>query len=139
MEFDFNDAWILNSITNTETENDGAQLIDIIAYCDYSNHSIITISEINNSLDKLVFVNIILIQNNKFSINNGNYKDWWKKYSEKKRIYIFKAVEETLKFLNKSFPEIVYRKSNLKVSESDYYLALEIYRQKALEIITRMK
>ena len=139
MEFDFNDAWILNSITNTETENDGAQLIDIIAYCDYSNHSIITISEINNSLDKLFFVNIILIQNNKFSINNGNYKDWWKKYSEKKRIYIFKAVEETLKFLNKSFPEIVYRKSNLKVSESDYYLALEIYRQKALEIITRMK
>ena len=139
MEFDFNDAWILNSITNTEIENDGAQLIDIIAYCDYSNHSIITISEINNSLDKLVFVNIILIQNNKFSINNGNYKDWWKKYSEKKRIYIFKAVEETLKFLNKSFPEIVYRKSNLKVSESDYYLALEIYRQKALEIITRMK
>jgi len=53
MKYNYLDALILNSIVSSEKEDCGAELSNIIAYADYVDHAIITLSELNNSIEKL--------------------------------------------------------------------------------------
>ena len=64
MKYNYLDALILNSIVNSEKEDFGAELSDIIAYADYVDHAIIALSELNNSIEKLLLDGLIVTLEN---------------------------------------------------------------------------
>lgn len=131
MKYNYLDALILNSIVNSEKEDFGAELSDIIAYADYVDHAIIALSELNNSIEKLLLDDLIVTLENKNLFVNVIYKSWLnKKLEGKSKFSILKIVEETEKFL------INYRKDNnvndefkkiVLLQESEYLEAVERY------------
>ena len=131
MKYNYLDALILNSIVNSEKEDFGAELSDIIAYADYVDHAIIALSELNNSIEKLLLDGLIVTLENKNLFVNVIYKSWLnKKLEGKSKFSILKIVEETEKFL------INYRKDNnvndefkkiVLLQESEYLEAAERY------------
>lgn len=131
MKYNYLDALILNSIVNSEKEDFGAELSDIIAYADYVDHAIIALSELNNSIEKLLLDGLIVTLENKNLFVNVIYKSWLnKKLEGKSKFSILKIVEETEKFL------INYRKDNnvndefkktVLLQESEYLEAVERY------------
>jgi hypothetical protein len=131
MKYNYLDALILNSIVNSEKEDFGAELSDIIAYADYVDHAIIALSELNNSIEKLLLDGLIVTLDNKNLFVNVIYKSWLnKKLEGKSKFSILKIVEETEKFL------INYRKDNnandefkkiVLLQESEYLEAVERY------------
>jgi hypothetical protein len=69
MKYSFEDSWILNSVINSEKKELGAELCDIIAYGDYSNHCIMTLSELNESIKKLCKDGfIVVLKTKKFQL-----------------------------------------------------------------------
>lgn len=131
MKYNYLDALMLNSIVNSEKEDFGAELSDIIAYADYVDHAIISLSELNNSIEKLLLDGLIVTLDNKNLFVNVIYKSWLnKKLEGKSKFSILKIVEETEKFL------INYRKDNnandefkkiVLLQESEYLEAVERY------------
>ena len=131
MKYNYLDALILNSIVSSEKEDCGAELSNIIAYADYVDHAIITLSELNNSIEKLYLDGLVETLDNKNLFVNVIYKSWLnKKLEGKSKFSILKIVEETEKFL------INYRKDNnvndefkkiVLLQESEYLEAVERY------------
>lgn len=131
MKYNHVDAWILNSIVNSEKEDFGAELSDVIAYADYIDHSIITLSELNDSLVKLYLDGLIEALDNKNLIVNIIYKSWLnKKLEGKSKFSIYKIIEETEKFLinykneNSANDEL---KKIVLYQESEYNKAVQRY------------
>ncbi len=136
MSFNFTDAWILQSIYCSEIREHGAELVDIIAYADYSNHAILTYSELTNSLVKLLHAGLVVQLGDNFQ-TSMTYKAWWtEKSKDKKRIYLLKAIEETEKYLNKNFQnlDISHDNSIIPISESDFKNSVDLYINKAEKI-----
>lgn len=135
MKYNYLDALILNSIVSSEKEDCGAELSNIIAYADYVNHAIITLSELNNSIEKLYLDGLVETLDNKNLFVNVIYKSWLnKKLEGKSKFSILKIVEETEKFLinykneNKSNNESNNElKKVVLFQESEYIKAVERY------------
>lgn len=131
MAYNIIDAWILNSIAFSEKENIGAELSDVIAYGDYSNHSIMTLSELRKTIEKLQADKLITILDNDNFLVAKSYKTWLaKKLENKKRFSIFKIVEDTEKFLKSFHPEEANANSIKTIHETNYITALEKYIKK---------
>jgi len=135
MNYNFADAWILNSIYFSEEENDGARLVNIIGHADYTNHAIIEFGELNDSLKKLLQDDLII------ALKDGNLKStkayniWIKKKIENKsRIQVFKLIEDTQVFLAK-LKRTSSEKSlnqNQIISKLEYEYALKEYLKKVV-------
>jgi len=131
MPYNIIDAWILNSIAFSEKENIGAELSDVIAYGDYSNHSIMTLSELRKTIEKLQADKLITILDNDNFLVAKSYKTWLaKKLENKKRFSIFKIVEDTEKFLKSFHPDEANANSIKTLPETNYITALEKYIKK---------
>ena len=131
MKYNYLDALILNSIVNSEKEDFGAELSDIIAYADYVDHAIIALSELNNSIEKLLLDGLIVTLENKNLFVNVIYKSWLnKKLEGKSKFSILKIVEETEKFLMNQRKDNNVNdefKKTVLLQESEYLEAVERY------------
>ena len=133
MKYSFEDSWILNSVINSEKKELGAELCDIIAYGDYSNHCIMTLSELNESIKKLCKDGFIVVLKNKKISTTEVYKNWLNKKLEKKTKYsIFKMITETEKFLLKFDQNETYDVSScdIEFTETEYLIAVQNYKKR---------
>ena len=112
----FNNALILFSIYETQKDNIGSDLRDIIAFSDYVNHSIMNFDEFYYSINYLIHNKFIKEKNKKYFVEKYFIEWFLNKYQKNKRIYVFKTVEEIEKYLKTSKNEI-YEKCLTKITK----------------------
>jgi hypothetical protein len=125
---EFNDAWILTSISNMEG-TEGATLVNIIAYADYSNHAVVTFEELEQAISRLSVIGLLKSENSKFKTNT-EFKDWWKsKYKENNRISVHKQIYEVENYLNRflNTNEGLFEQESIKLDQRKYDQAIEEY------------
>lgn len=106
MKFEYSDAWLLEAIKLSETGDKGATLTDIIKTADYINHAIMTNSEFATGTRKLKNLGLIIEKGKKLKTSD-KFNEWWtKKYGQKTRFSVLKAMEEIEKYLNKNYRTI---------------------------------
>ncbi len=132
MNFDFTDAWILHSIHYTESFDSGADLISIISYADYINHAIITFSELEQALQKLISAGIVQ-QENKFLSVTETYRQWWEnKFAGKGNLFVEEILSEVELYLKKFYKDKADPEAaiSLNISENDFRDAVSNYLNK---------
>ena len=102
MTFNSSEAWLLEAIKLSEQENNGAALASIVATADYINHSILTFSEFDTGLKKLVSAGIVIIKDKQLHTSD-EFKKWWNKKYGTKRINLIKAMIDIEKYLNETY------------------------------------
>ena len=103
MTFDHSDALLLESIKLSQSDDEGATLLDIIKWFDYINHAIVTYQEFVSGTEKLKSLGLIREQSKKLWTTDI-FESWWaKKYGTKSRFGLLKAMEEIEKYLNRDF------------------------------------
>ncbi|MCA6368964.1 MAG: hypothetical protein IM618_18205 [Cytophagales bacterium] len=103
MTFDYTDALLLESIKLSQSNDEGATLSDIIKWSDYINHSIMTYQEFVSGTEKLKCLGLVKEQKKRLRTTDI-FESWWtKKYGEKSRFGLLKAMEEIEKYLNRDF------------------------------------
>jgi hypothetical protein len=106
MTFEYSDAWLLEAIKFSENGDKGSTLTDIIQAADYINHAIMTNSEFATGTRKLKSLGLV-IEKDKRLKTTDKFNEWWtKKYGQKSRISVMKAMEEIEKYLNKNYGTI---------------------------------
>jgi hypothetical protein len=106
MKFEYSDAWLLEAIKLSETRDKCATLTDIIQAADYINHAIMTNSEFVTGTRKLKSLGLIIEKDKKLQ-TTVKFNEWWtKKYGQKSRFSVLKAMEEIEKYLNKNYGTI---------------------------------
>jgi len=106
MKFEYSDAWLLEAIKLAETGDKGATLTDIIQTADYINHAIMTNSEFTTGTRKLKNLGLIIEKDKKLKTTD-KFNEWWtKKYGQKSRFSLLKAMEEIETYLNKNYGTI---------------------------------
>ena len=115
MEWIWADGWILMSIYLTQG-NEGAQLHDIIAAADGTNHAIPTTQELCKSLTKFVQGELVTLINNRYIISTNFIPSIRKAYESKGGL--FESGNKGLKWLKKS--GIISKNNNqIKLSDSE--------------------
>ncbi len=103
MTFDHSDALLLESIKLSQSDDDGASLLEIIKWFDYINHAIITYQEFVSGTEKLKSLGLVREQSKRLWTTDI-FESWWaKKYGTKSRFGLLKAMEEIEKYLNGDF------------------------------------
>ena len=144
MKFELSDAWLLEAIKLSENGGKGATLTDIIQAADYINHAILTNSEFSTGTRKLKIVGLITKKNKRLQTTN-KFNEWWtKKYRQKSRISVLKAMENIEKYLNRSFGTIEEPSTEIKteITEADLDKATKEYLEMAsatIEKVTKKK
>ncbi|MBC7861761.1 MAG: hypothetical protein IAF38_02230 [Bacteroidia bacterium] len=105
MNFQFSDTWLLHSILNTEKKDTGAEMKDIIAFADYTNHSIMEYEEFAGGIEKLLAAGLILPVGKNYSTSE-EFKVWFKsKFNKKIRMNVQKEFTGIENYLNAHFPD----------------------------------
>lgn len=132
MEFNYTDSLVLVSIFNTGGASDGAALIDVIAFADYADHSILNFDEFASSLNKLAKAGIIEQRVGRL-FTTDTYTSWQQSNLKKyKRIYIGKMIDRAKEYINSSFLEINFSaNTGVQVSQDEYSKAVEIYLKRS--------
>lgn len=138
MTFEYSDALLLQSIKFSEQVDQGATLTDIVQASDYIDHSIMTYNELINGTKKLKQIGLV-VEHNKRLQTTKTFKDWWtKKYKDKKRIVIIKALEEVKAYLDKTYAttenEVTAKTEFVKV---DLDNAIEDYQKLTSDILEK--
>lgn len=134
MNFQFSDTWLLHSIFNTEKQDDGAAIKDIIAFSDYTNHSIMNYEEFISGVEKLISVGLVfpIAKNYKTS---ELFREWCSsKFNKKIRMNVAKEFNVIENYLSTNFSKTTPAiKANLsiKYSEKDYKKKIAEYYQLA--------
>jgi len=92
MIFNSPDAWLLEAIKYADQKNKEASLIDVVATADYINHSIMTFSEFETGIKKLLAIGLIHEKENRFHTTR-KLKLWWSKMYGAKRVDLIKGNE----------------------------------------------
>ena len=111
----FNNALLLFSIYETQKDNKGSDLRDIIAFSDYVNHSILDFDEFYSSINYLIYNKFVKEKKNKYFVEKL-FRDWFSNEYKNKRIYVLKAVEKIEKYL-KTFENGINEKCLTKITE----------------------
>jgi hypothetical protein len=126
MIFSYNDAWLLQAILHSEGQ-EGASLINIVAYADYANHAVMTYEEFSGSLSRLMFAGIVLFDK-PFLRTSEAFRAWrTEKYKGKKRFGILKEIDVFEKYLNKTFSGITQGASIIEIAREQFQEAVEEY------------
>jgi hypothetical protein len=129
MTFTFTDAWLLESIFNSEKKKEGALLRDIIGYSDYVNHAIIEWNDYKSSLPKLLQAGLV-VQSAKTLSTTKKYMTWrTKKYKGKKRIYAADVMNDACGFMNETFKHLSSENAgySLNLTEEDFSSEIKKY------------
>jgi hypothetical protein len=133
MKFGYSDAWLLEAIKLSETRDKGATLTDIIQAADYINHAIMTNSEFATGTRKLKNLGLIIEKDKKLQTTD-KFNEWWtKKYGQKSRFSILKAMEEIEKYLNKNYETIEdsTKGKDTEITDADFDRATAEYHKLA--------
>ncbi len=94
-------SWLISSIFHTENNSKCFNLMNIIAYADYSNHAVMTYKEFIEGLKYLTSIGLVT-ELGKELFTTEMYKDWWNtRFQNKKRVYIQKEISDIEKFIRK--------------------------------------
>jgi hypothetical protein len=140
MTFEYSDAWLLEAIKFSENGDKGATLTDIVQAADYINHAVLTNSEFATGTRKLKTIGLV-IEKDKRLQTTDKFKEWWtKKYGQKNRISVLKAMEEIEKYLNKDFETIVEPSTKIRteITEADFDKATKEYLELASATIEKL-
>jgi hypothetical protein len=142
MIFEFSDAWLLQSIRYSEKRKtkDGADVSDIIAFADYSNHAIMSYQEFLSGAKKLICSGLVAEENKKL-FTTDIFREWWrKKFEGKRKIGMQKELEEIERYLNKNFGSAEDQGTELNISKLefrkatiDYLEAMNLTIKKAMK------
>ena len=144
MTFEYSDAWLLEAIKLSENGDKGSTLTGIVQAADYINHAILTNSEFTTGTRKLKSIGLI-IEKDKRLQTTDKFKEWWtKKYGQKSRISVLKAMEDIEKYLNGSFGTIEEPSTEIKteITDADLDKATKEYLEMAsatIEKVTKKK
>ena len=140
MTFDYSDAWLLQAIKFSESEEQGATLTHVIKAADYIDHAILTYLEFSVGTKKLKSIGLI-IEKDKRLQTTKQFKEWWtKKYEGKSRIVMLKVMAEIKNYLDKNFMTINEQMTeiNTEFTESDFNNSVSEYQNLASEIIEKL-
>ena len=140
MTFEYSDAWLLEAIKLSENGDKGSTLTGIVQAADYINHAILTNSEFTTGTRKLKSIGLI-IEKDKRLQTTDKFKEWWtKKYGQKSRISVLKAMEDIEKYLNGSFGTIEEPSTEIKteITDADLDKATKEYLEMASATIEKL-
>ena len=133
MKFEYLDAWLLEAIKLSEDGDKGAALTNIIQAADYINHAVMTNSEFAMGARKLKSLGLI-IEKDKRLQTTDKFNEWWtKKYGQKSRFSILKAMENIERYLVKNFGAIEepLREIMTEITDADLDKATKEYLELA--------
>lgn len=127
MIFDFTDAWLLQAVYYSQDKNGSVSLRGLIAYCDYTNHAIITYNEFHNSSQKLISTGLLSCDNGVIYITN-ELNIWWKNnITAKRKISLAKELKLIEDKLKKSFGNMNLKITEVQITENEFKKAVESY------------
>lgn len=129
MTFNFLDALLLGSIRLSQNDDQGATLNDILKYADYINHALPTYPEFNSGTKKLKSLGLI-VENSKRLRTTKKFEDWWiKRYGEKKRFGLLKAMDEIKKYLDNEYASVdgYWENTTTELQETDFNESIDEY------------
>ena len=140
MKFEYSDAWLLEAIKLSENGDQGATLTDIIQAADSINIAIMTNAEFVTGTRKLKSLGLIIEKDKRFQTTN-KFNEWWiKKYGQKSRFSVLKAMEEIEKYLNKTFGKIEEptKAIETEITMGDWDRATMAYHKLDQELFTKL-
>lgn len=123
----YDNALLLLSIYATG-QNNGSELINVIAFADYANHAIMTYDEFDNGVKYLIKNGLVKEKSKKLYIFDM-FKDWVKS-KNKKRFYVLKEVEMIESYLNKLDEENnidTYNDIEININKTDFENSINEY------------
>jgi hypothetical protein len=119
MIFEYSDAWLLQAIRLSEQDDKGATLTDIVKTGDFTNRSIFSYSELTSGTRKLKSIGLIT-ERDKRLFTTEKLREWWtKKFEGKRKIGIHKGMDETLKYLNKTYATAEEQITKTEITKQD--------------------
>ncbi|MDR2518827.1 MAG: hypothetical protein LBD13_05370 [Spirochaetaceae bacterium] len=129
MGINYYNSLLLYAILETDVNNCGFNLVDIIAFIDWANHAIMTYDEYNNGINYLLDNNLIEEKDEKYSVTN-EFKEWFNDINKnKKRIYLHKAIENIEKYLNDIASIKTLNNKRIIISKEDYENSIKEYKK----------
>ncbi|WP_139261992.1 hypothetical protein [Dysgonomonas macrotermitis] len=122
-------SWLISSIFHTENNSKDFNLINVIAYADYSNHAVMTYDEFFDGLKHLISIGLV-IQVEKELFTTELYKNWWNaRFQNKKRIYALKEISDVEKFIRKIENTNNCRNFDFiaEIKQTDFEKAIQLY------------
>jgi hypothetical protein len=128
MEFNTYDTAIVMCLRTWRSDDTVKELKSLISFVDYIDHSVLTFSEFETAIHKLIAGGIIHVKGSKPKCNEL-YDEWWKKKYSKKRVGDSKEIKETKEYLNKNFANSIGTniRSTSFVSQNEFETALKLY------------
>lgn len=131
MIFDFTDAWLLQSAYRSQNESGSLSIAGIIAFCDYTNHSIITYQEFTASVQKFISIGMIIKTDSGLSTTKI-LNTWWDTYIKgKRKISLAKELVIIQEKLNKTFRDFEEIKHGAVINEDVFNSAVNSYTSSA--------
>jgi hypothetical protein len=120
MKNNYNRALLLYSILETTNDN-GAELKDLIAYADYVNHAIMTYDEFKDGINFLLKYGLVKEMDKRIIIEEF-FKNWFKnEYKDKKKIVLLSAVNKIQKYFERMEKESnIDKNMETKIDETDF-------------------
>jgi hypothetical protein len=126
MNWNWSDAWLLMSIISTDKK--GTDLRGIIAMGDYINHSVFSFDELETGLEKLISIDYVRIEQNRFLTTSAFKRDYKKLKAPKSLLKAVDQLHELLK--SKLINERALRPMAKEIlSESIFKSAYEEYKK----------
>jgi hypothetical protein len=130
MTYNYNAAWLLQSVYNAEREGNGADLRDVISVADYINHAIVSYQEFSSGLELLLKLGLVS-QNGMQLSTSDDFKKWWKKaMKDVKRPFPHKEGKEIQKYLMELVQNFTGdREVRIDISEELLNAAISSYKK----------
>ena len=133
LQFYWFDAWILLSIIYGCANKKAIDLATIIEISDFIQHSILTLEELDEGLNRLINKGYVIKHENYYSISEEILSYYKRNTKPQKRV--LKELENIEKFLNSKPYDLSYRPptefKNLVIEKKDYEDAVKEYQIKS--------